>query len=54
MALELGADRALVAEKVKLQRRVLAQRARSAGDHHRRAAVAAHRVDGDSRARVHR
>ena len=48
-------DQRLVAEQQELQMPDRLRRARdSAGDHHRRAAVAAHRVDCDPRASVHR
>ena len=51
---ELGLDLGLVAVDDELQRRIAAKRARGARDHPRRAAVAAHCVDCDARAPVHR
>ena len=50
---QLGLDQRLVAKHMEAQRPVLAARARDAGEHDRRADVAAHGVDRDTRASVH-
>ena len=48
---DLGFDLALVTLEGELERRILAERTRRAGDHHRWAGIPAHSVDGDAGAR---
>ncbi len=54
VTVELGLDFGLVSVDEELQRGVAAKRPRGARDHPRRAAVAAHCVECDARAPVHR
>ena len=54
MARQLGADRGFVAEQEEAEVVAALEGQGGAGDHHRRAGIATHRVDCDPRGAAHR